>query len=150
MVLGAVPWVGSLFEARCDATSPPPVAISGIASMTSAGLGGMRAGRLAVKELLSATTTCHESINPERDFAVITTRQSLVYAGIEPGSSCFCSPKSAPRVGDVVFVLKPNSLARLGLVKELRQQEGGAKWPMLQKWQDSDPKAGERKPYMPR
>ncbi len=44
-------------------------------------------------------------------------------------------------------MLKPNSLARLGLVKEWRHKEGGVEWLVLQKWDDPNPKTGERKPY---
>ena len=83
-------------------------------------------------------------MNLAKDFAVMATGQSLFYAGIEPGFTCFYAVKSAPRVGDIVYVLKPNNLASLGLVCELEHKEKGSKtpWLMLQKWHALDPRTG--------
>ena len=88
-------------------------------------------------------------MNPAEDFAVMATGQSLFYAGIEPGFICFCAAKSTPRVGDIVYVLKPSNKASLGLVCELEHKEKGSKtpWLMLQKWHALDPKTGLRAPY---
>ena len=60
-----------------------------------------------------------------------------------------CAAKSAPRVGDIVYVLKPNNTASLGLVRELEHKKKGSKtpWLVLQKWHDLDPKTGLREPY---
>ncbi len=126
---------------------PPPPTTSGINTMTLLGLAECGLAGWQLKRPLSVKANCPADMNPAEDFAVMATGQGLVYAGIEPGFICFCAPESTPRVGDVVFVLKPNNLARLGLVKEWRRKEGGAQWLVLQKWDDPDPKTGERKPY---
>ena len=83
-------------------------------------------------------------MNPAEDFAVMATGQSLFHAGIVPGFTCFCAAKSTPRVGDIVYVLKPHNMASLGLVRELGHKEKGSKtpWLMLQKWHALDPKTG--------
>ena len=88
-------------------------------------------------------------MNSAEDFAVIATGQSLFHAGIEPGFTCFCAAKSAPLVGDIVYVLKPSNTASLGLVRELEHKEKGSEtpWLVLQKWHDLDPKTGLREPY---
>ena len=56
----------------------------------------------------------------------------------------FCAIKSAPRVGDIVYVLKPNNMASLGLVRELAHKEKGSKtsWLVLQKRHALDPRTG--------
>ena len=68
-------------------------------------------------------------MNPAGNFAVIATGQSLFYAGIEPGFTCFCAAKRASRVGDIAYVLKPNNTASLGLVRELEHEEKEARHP---------------------
>ena len=102
-----------------------------------------------LKKPLSAKAVCPADMNSAEDFAVMATGQSLFYAGIEPGFICFCAAKSTPRVGDIVYVLKPNNTASLGLVCELEHKEKGSKtpWLVLQKWHDLDPKTGLRAPY---
>ncbi len=126
---------------------PPPPTTSGIANMTLLGLAECGLAGWQQKRPLSVKANCPADMNPAEDFAVMATGHSLFYAGIEPGFICFCAPKSEAQVGDVVFVLKPNNLASLGLVKELKRKEGGVEWLVLQKWDDPNPKTGERKPY---
>ncbi len=104
---------------------PPPPTTSGITTMTLLGLAECGLAGWQLKKPLSVKANCPADMNPAEDFAVMATGQGLVYAGIEPGFTCFCAPKSEAQVGDVVFVLKPNNLARLGLVKEWRHKEGG-------------------------
>ena len=103
-----------------------------------------------LKKPLSAKAVCPADMNSAEDFAVMATGQSLFYAGIEPGFTCFYAAKSAPRVGDIVYVLKPSNMASLGLVCELEHKEKGseASWLVLQKWHALDPKTGLREPYI--
>ena len=128
---------------------PPPTAGGGVADMTMLGLAECGLEGWLLKKPLSAKAVCPADMNPAEDFAVIATGQSLFHAGIEPGFTCFCAAKSAPRVGDIVYVLKPSNTASLGLVRELEHKEKGSEvpWLVLQKWHDLDPKTGLREPY---
>ena len=128
---------------------PPPTAGGGVADMTLLGLAECGLEGWLLKKPLSAKAVCPADMNPAEDFAVIATGQSLFHAGIEPGFTCFCAAKSAPRVGDIVYVLKPSNTASLGLVRELEHKEKGSEvpWLVLQKWHDLDPKTGLREPY---
>ena len=96
---------------------PPPTAGGGVADITLLGLAECGMAGWLLKKPLSVNVICPVGMNPAEDFAVMTTGQSLFYAGIEPGFVCFCAAKSAPRVGDIVYVLKPNNTASLGLVR---------------------------------
>ena len=128
---------------------PPPTAGGGVADITLLGLAECGFAGWLLKKPLSVNVICPVGMNPAEDFAVMATGQSLFYAGIEPGFVCFCATKSTPRVGDIVYVLKPNNMASLGLVRELEQKEKGSEtpWLVLQKWHDLDPKTGLREPY---
>ena len=128
---------------------PPPTAGGDLADMTLLGLAECGLEGWLLKKPLSVNVICPVGMNPAEDFAVMATGQSLFYAGIEPGFTCFCATKSTPRVGDIVYVLKPNNMASLGLVRELEHKEKGSKapWLVLQKWHDLDPKTGLREPY---
>ena len=128
---------------------PPPIAGGGFADMTMLGLAECGLEGWLLKKPLSAKAVCPADMNSAEDFAVIATGQSLFHAGIEPGFTCFCAAKSAPLVGDIVYVLKPSNKASLGLVRELEQKEKGSEtpWLVLQKWHDLDPKTGLREPY---
>ena len=128
---------------------PPPTAGGGVADMTMLGLAECGLEGWLLKKPLSAKAVCPADMNSAEDFAVIATGQSLFHAGIEPGFTCFCAAKSAPRVGDIVYVLKPSNTVSLGLVRELEQKEKGSEtpWLVLQKWHDLDPKTGLREPY---
>ena len=128
---------------------PPPTAGGGVADMTMLGLAECGLEGWLLKKPLSAKAVCPADMNSAEDFAVIATGQSLFHAGIEPGFTCFCAAKSAPRVGDIVYVSKPSNKASLGLVRELEQKEKGSEtpWLVLQKWHDLDPKTGLREPY---
>ena len=68
----------------------------------------------------------------------------MLGGGAQKSSALQEHPKSAPRVGDIVYVLKPNNMASLGLVCELEHKEKGSKtsWPVLQKWHALNPKTG--------
>ena len=128
---------------------PPPTAGGGVADITLLGLAECGFAGWLLKKPLSVNVICPVGMNPAEDFAVMATGQSLFYAGIEPGFVCFCATKSTPRVGDIVYVLKPNNMASLGVVRELEQKEKGSEtpWLVLQKWHDLDPKTGLREPY---
>ena len=128
---------------------PPPIAGGGFADITLLGLAECGFAGWLLKKPLSVNVICPVGMNPAEDFAVMATGQSLFYAGIEPGFVCFCAAKSAPLVGDIVYVLKPSNKASLGLVRELKHKEKGSKtsWLVLQKWHDLDPKTGLREPY---
>ena len=128
---------------------PPPTAGGGVADMTLLGLAECGLEGWLLKKPLSAKAVCPADMNSAEDFAVIATGQGLFHAGIEPGFTCFCAAKSAPLVGDIVYVLKPSNTASLGLVRELEHKEKGSKapWLVLQKWHDLDPKTGLREPY---
>ena len=112
--------------------------------MTLLGLAECGLAGWLLKKPLGVNVICPVGMNPAEDFAVMETGQSLFYAGIEHGFICFCAAKSTPRVGDIVYVLKPNNMASLGLVRELEHKEKGSKtpWLMLQKWHALDPKTG--------
>ena len=128
---------------------PPPTAGGGVADITLLGLAECGMAGWLLKKPLSVNVICPVGMNPAEDFAVMATGQSLFYAGIEPGFVCFCATKSTPCVGDIVYVLKPNNMASLGLVRELEHKEKGSEtpWLVLQKWHDLDPKTGLREPY---
>ena len=128
---------------------PPPTAGGGVADMTMLGLAECGLAGWLLKKPLSAKAVCPADMNSAEDFAVIATGQSLFHAGIEPGFTCFCAVKSAPLVGDIVYVLKPSNKASLGVVRELEHKKKGSKtpWLVLQKWHDLDPKTGLREPY---
>ena len=128
---------------------PPPTAGGGVADITLLGLAECGMAGWLLKKPLSVNVICPVGMNPAEDFAVMATGQSLFYAGIEPGFVCFCATKSTPRVGDIVYVLKPNNMASLGVVRELEHKKKGSKtpWLVLQKWHDLDPKTGLREPY---
>ena len=128
---------------------PPPTAGGDLADITLLGLAECGFAGWLLKKPLSVNVICPVGMNPAEDFAVMATGQSLFYAGIEPGFVCFCAAKSTPRVGDIVYVLKPNNMASLGVVRELEHKEKGSEtpWLVLQKWHDLDPKTGLRAPY---
>ena len=128
---------------------PPPTSGGGVADITLLGLAECGMAGWLLKKPLSVNVICPVGMNPAEDFAVMATGQSLFYAGIEPGFVCFCATKSTPCVGDIVYVLKPNNMASLGLVRELEHKEKGSEvpWLVLQKWHDLDPKTGLREPY---
>ena len=128
---------------------PPPTAGGGVADMFMLGLAECGLEGWLLKKPLSAKAVCPADMNSAENFAVIATGQSLFHAGIEPGFTCFCAVKSAPLVGDIVYVLKPSNKASLGVVRELEHKEKGSKtpWLVLQKWHDLDPKTGLREPY---
>ena len=80
--------------------------------------------------------------------ALTAARKSFLLRDACRSCVLFCAAKSTPRVGDIVYVLKPNNTASLGLVRELEHKEKGSKtpWLVLQKWHALDPRTGSLTP----
>ena len=81
-------------------------------------------------------------VDPE-GFAVMAIGQSMVPAGIVQGQLCFCSPRTAPSVGDAVYVERSDGAAT---IKLYRGADG--EWLVLEGW--LDPLDGRREPYTDR
>jgi transcriptional regulator with XRE-family HTH domain len=81
-------------------------------------------------------------VDPE-GFAVMAIGQSMVPAGIVQGHLCFCSPRTAPGMGDAVYVERSDGAAT---IKLYRGTEG--EWLVLEGW--LDPVDGRREAYTDR
>jgi SOS-response transcriptional repressor LexA len=81
-------------------------------------------------------------VDPE-GFAVMAIGQSMVPAGIVQGQLCFCSPRTAPSVGDAVYVERSDGAAT---IKLYRGADG--EWLVLEGWLDA--LDGRREPYTDR